>query len=336
MSVNIILFIILINYFLFKINERVAKKINLYDVPNNIRKLHKKPTPLNGGIFFFVNLFIIFIFDIFFDNFNLISIFGLTNEVNSILTLMIIFSLLILGIIDDKISLKPITKSLISMIIFFIYLSIGTEYQIIDLRFETFNFTLDLFELSLVFTILCFMILQIILNMYDGINLQSAAYYSLVLMHLMAINQKYNLFIFCTLILIYLIYFSINNYKQKLFLGDNGVYVFSFILSLLIIKTYKDSESLILVEEIFVILFLPTIDMLRLFFTRLFNNKNPLKADRTHLHHILLKKYGLVKANILLISPLSFSILLMNLTDMNIIIIIMINMVSYFYLLRSK
>ena len=64
MSINIILFIILINFFLFKINESVAKKINLYDIPNNIRKLHKKPTPLNGGIFYFVNLFLIFIFDI--------------------------------------------------------------------------------------------------------------------------------------------------------------------------------------------------------------------------------------------------------------------------------
>ena len=336
MFLNIILFIILINFFLFKINESVAKKINLYDIPNNIRKLHKKPTPLNGGIFYFVNLFIIFIFDIFFNNFNLISVFGLSNEVNSILTLLVIFSLLILGIIDDKISLKPISKSLISMIIFFIYLSIGTEYLIIDLRFETFNFILDLFGLSLVFTILCFMTLQIIFNMYDGINLQSAAYYSLILVHLMIINQKYNLIIFCILTLIYLIYFSINNYKQKLFFGDNGVYIFSFILSLLIIQTYKDSESLISVEEIFVILFLPTIDMLRLFFSRLFSNKNPLKADRAHLHHILLKKYGLIKANILLILPLSSSILLMNLTSMNIIIIIMINVVSYFCLLRSK
>ena len=336
MSINIILIIILINFFLFKINESVAKKINLYDIPNNIRKLHKKPTPLNGGIFYFVNLFLIFIFDIFFNNFNLISVFGLSNEVNSILTLLVVFSLLILGIIDDKISLKPISKSLISMIIFFIYLSIGTEYLIIDLRFETFNFILDLFGLSLVFTILCFMTLQIIFNMYDGINLQSAAYYSLILLHLMIINQKYSLFIFCLLTLIYLIYFSIYNYKQKLFFGDNGVYIFSFILSLLIIQTYKDSESLILVEEIFVILFIPTIDMLRLFFSRLFNNKNPLKADRMHLHHILLKKYGLIKANILLILPLSSSILLLNFTSINIIVIIMINMFSYLYLLRSK
>jgi UDP-GlcNAc:undecaprenyl-phosphate GlcNAc-1-phosphate transferase len=335
MTLYIILLITLINFFLFSINRKVAKKINLYDIPD-IRKLHKKPIPLNGGIFYFINLFIIFIIDIFFNNFNLLSSFGLSNEVNSILTLFVIFSLLLVGIIDDKISLNPITKTFLSLIIFFIFLSVRPEYRLISLSFETFNFTLDLFELSLVFTILCFMIFQIIFNLYDGINLQSALYYSIILIHLMIINQKHNFFIICILMLIYLVYFSINNYKSKIFLGDNGVYVFSFILSLLIIRTYQSADTNFLVEEIFVILFLPSIDMVRLFFTRLIKNKNPLKADRMHLHHILLKKYGLIKANILLVAPLISSILLMNFSNLNIIIIIIMNGISYFYLLRTK
>ena len=180
MTIYIILLIILINFFLFRINENVAKKINLYDIPD-LRKLHKKPVPLNGGIFYFINLFIIFIIDIFFNDFNLLGSLGLLSEVNSILTLLMVFLLLLVGIIDDKICLSPITKSMLSLIIFFIFLLINTEYQIISLRFETLNFTLDLFELSLVFSILCFMILQIVFNLYDGINLQSALYYSIIL-----------------------------------------------------------------------------------------------------------------------------------------------------------
>jgi UDP-GlcNAc:undecaprenyl-phosphate GlcNAc-1-phosphate transferase len=335
MTIYIILLIILINFFLFRINENVAKKINLYDIPD-LRKLHKKPVPLNGGIFYFINLFIIFIIDIFFNDFNLLGSLGLLSEVNSILTLLMVFLLLLVGIIDDKICLSPITKSMLSLIIFFIFLLINTEYQIISLRFETLNFTLDLFELSLVFSILCFMILQIVFNLYDGINLQSALYYSIILIYLMIINQKYNFIIICFLTLIYLFYFSINNYKSKIFLGDNGVYVFSFILSLLIIKTYHEHDTVFLVEEILVILLLPSIDMVRLFFARLIKNKNPLTADRMHLHHILLKKYGLIKANIFLVSPLILSILLMNFTSLNIIIIIMMNVISYLYLLRTK
>ena len=118
-----ILFSLLFNFLLFSINDFVAKKINLYDFPNNKRKLHKFPIPLNGGIFYFLNLTILFIFDVFFNDFKLLNIFGFINEVDAIVTLIIIFCLLLLGIIDDKISLKPISKSLISSIIFFAFLS---------------------------------------------------------------------------------------------------------------------------------------------------------------------------------------------------------------------
>ena len=338
MATNIIIILatLFLNFFLFRFNNIIAKKINLYDVPNNKRKLHKYPTPLNGGIFYFLNLTLIFIFDIFINNFSLLSIFGLSNEVDAILMLFIIFLLLLVGVIDDKISLQPINKSLISMIIIFIYLLIDVESQIINLTFETFDFLLDLFELSLIFTILCFLILQIVLNMYDGINLQSAGYYSVVIIHLAIVNQTYSFFMFSGLTLIYLIYFAIYNYKEKIFLGDNGVYVFSFIISLLIIKTYQENAYSFFVEEILIILFLPIIDMLRLFFMRLFKNKNPLKADRRHLHHILLKKYGLIKTNTLLITPLIFSILSINLTNISVIIIIFLNSIFYLYLLKSK
>ena len=338
MATNIIIILatLFLNFFLFRFNNIIAKKINLYDVPNNKRKLHKYPTPLNGGIFYFLNLTLIFIFDIFINNFSLLSIFGLSNEVDAILMLFIIFLLLLVGVIDDKISLQPINKSLISMIIIFIYLLIDVESQIINLTFETFDFLLDLFELSLIFTILCFLILQIVFNMYDGINLQSAGYYSVVIIHLAIVNQTYSFFMFSGLTLIYLIYFAIYNYKEKIFLGDNGVYVFSFIISLLIIKTYQENAYSFFVEEILIILFFPIIDMLRLFFMRLFKNKNPLKADRRHLHHILLKKYGLIKTNTLLITPLIFSILSINLTNISVIIIIFLNSIFYLYLLKSK
>tara|TARA_B100000780_G_C20858153_1_gene341139 strand:- start:142 stop:537 length:396 start_codon:yes stop_codon:yes gene_type:complete len=126
------------------------------------------------------------------------------------------------------------------------------------------------------------------------------------------------------------------NYKQKIFLGDNGVYIFSFILSLLIIKTYQNDYTNFFVEEIIIILFIPFIDMMRLFIVRILKNKNPLVADREHLHHILLNKFGLIKTNILLISPLIFSLLLTKYTNISLIIIIFINLILYLFLLRFK
>ena len=41
-------------------------------------------------------------------------------------------------------------------------------------------------------------------------------------------------------------------------------------------------------------MFLPGIDMIRLFFIRIKNKKNPFSPDRNHLHHKLLKKFGYI------------------------------------------
>ena len=208
------------------------------------------------------------------------------------------------------------------------------DFQIIGLRFEMFGFWLDLFGFSLIFTILCFMVLQILFNMYDGINLQSAIYYSIILIYLILRNQNNAFSMFCTLTLINLIFFSFYNYKQKIFLGDNGVYVFSFILSLLIIKTYQIEAMNFYVEEILIILFIPFIDALRLFFKRLIKNNNPFFGDRKHLHHILSKRFGLLKANLLLILPLFFSLILISQTMINLLIILGLNFIMYVYLLK--
>tara|TARA_B110000238_G_C16123123_1_gene438005 strand:- start:1376 stop:2407 length:1032 start_codon:yes stop_codon:yes gene_type:complete len=327
---------IVFNFIIYKFNSDIAKLFNLFDIPNTKRKLHKYPTPLNGGIFCFLNIFLIFVFDIFFNNLTLTSFLKLNNESEAMLLLLTFFLILIVGIIDDKISLNPMTKSLISAIIFLIFLLIKIEYQIINLRFETFNFTLDLYKLSIVFTILCFLVLQIALNMFDGIDLQSATYYSVVVIYLLGLNDSYNFHLFSILILINLLFFAINNYQKKIFLGDNGVYIFSFILSLLIIQTYQNNYNDIYVENILVILFLPVMDMMRLFFIRLLKNKSPFKADRRHIHHILLKKYGLIQANVLLILPLIFSISLMKYTDINLIFILLMNCIVYFFLLQNS
>ena len=45
-------------------------------------------------------------------------------------------------------------------------------------------------------------------------------------------------------------------------------------------------------DEIFLLMMLPGIDMIRLTFERLVNKKNPLLGDRSHIHHLVVKKYN--------------------------------------------
>ena len=50
------------------------------------------------------------------------------------------------------------------------------------------------------------------------------------------------------------------------------------------------NNDIIYTEEIFLIMMLPGIDMLRLFIIRITNKKNPFKPDKHHLHHLLSNK----------------------------------------------
>ena len=90
------IYLLLISFFsVYLINKyrvEISNKINLVDKPDQIRKLHKKPTPLLGGtmifsVFFFLN-FISFLFED----------FALTN----IIIFLACFFCYLLGIADDS------------------------------------------------------------------------------------------------------------------------------------------------------------------------------------------------------------------------------------------
>ena len=58
-----------------------------------------------------------------------------------------------------------------------------------------------------------------------------------------------------------------------MFLGDNGVYVMSILLSTSIIYEHNTYKEFIYVDEIFFLLLLPGIDLLRLTIFRLIHRK---------------------------------------------------------------
>ena len=330
-----IIIIIILNLILFKNNQLFSIKLNLFDKPNLSRKLHKNPVPLNGGIFYFLNIIIIFVYDYFLNYSNISLFFGFENEIDIIYFFLIIFFLLFLGIIDDKLSLKPLTKTSLSLLLFFSFLIVNKSFHINELRLESFNFTIDLFNISLIFTIVCFSILQISFNMYDGINLQSSIYYICLTLFFLIISDDYGLKLFCILTIFYLIFFSIFNFRSKIFLGDNGVYIFSFIFSLIIIQIYNTSSKLY-VESILILLLFPFLDLIRLFLVRLQNNINPFEGDRNHIHHILLNKFGVIKSNLILITPLIVSMILFYKFNFSLIAILLFKILIYLFLIKKK
>jgi hypothetical protein len=81
---------------------------------------------------------------------------------------------------------------------------------------------------------------------------------------------------------------------------------------------------------------LPGIDMLRLFYIRLKNKKNPFYGDRNHFHHLLIekfeKKYVIIIYYLLFITPIIF----LNIKIINKTYIILIFILFYAALINKK
>jgi len=90
--------------------------------------------------------------------------------------------------------------------------------------------------------------------------------------------------------------FNITSGRNKIFLGDTGSMLTGFVISVLTIKflefdlsapgklQIKSAPSVAVA-----VLIVPLFDTLRVFILRLWNGKSPFKADRQHIHHMLLR-----------------------------------------------
>jgi UDP-GlcNAc:undecaprenyl-phosphate GlcNAc-1-phosphate transferase len=276
-------------YFINKYRKVISKKTKLIDKPDKIRKLHKKPTPLLGGMMVFSSFVLINLYLIFFKDLNSSSLIILASCVGC----------LVLGFVDDikKISYKY--KFLI-LIIIFLFASLDTNFQINKIYFSTFNKEFYLNHLSIPFTILCLLLLTNAINLIDGMD--GLCILISIIFLIWLINTFQNIEPLYTVLIASLIYVLYLNLKKNIFLGDSGSLFLGCLIGLNIILNYniEISTTQYAVEKIFIALMLPGLDMMRVFLIRIIKKKNPFSADRIHLHHLLIAQ-GLNRMNILIL-----------------------------------
>lgn len=322
-----ILFLILLlfNYFLFNLNNFISNKLKLFDYPDNKRKFHKKKTPLTGGIFIFINIIIIFVLSKF-DHFEYISTI-FQNKREFVSSSFLISSLFIIGLYDDKYDLNPFKKLFLSAFFILLGLLIDESLIIRELNFYTYNYSIKLMGLSIPFTILSFLLFINSLNMFDGIDLQVPLYILIIFLYLV-LSKNNHLIVFILPVMIFIIYL---NYKQKLFLGDSGTNLLASLISIILIKQYNSGNQIIYCDEIFLLMLIPGIDMLRLFFTRILKGKNPFSSDNQHLHHLYLNKYSQTTTIIFIQMHIFIPILIFKFSNGLLLVILFVSMVIYVF-----
>ena len=250
-------------------------------MPNQNRKIHLLPTPSIGGVILVTNLTFIALADIFLNifNFNYIVLFCYS---------VVIF---FIALADDIFDMKPSKKFFLISLVMISLLFFNEEKLISRIVFDFYYLSIESYFLNLFITWLCIMLLLNAINLYDGVNGQLATFTIFVFGFFLYENIFFELSFF---ILIFLLFFLNYNLKGKVFLGDNGSFTVGFLIAFVVISN-NSSTNYLTAEKIFLLMFLPGLDMLRLFIERLIKRQNPFIADSSHIHHLLIKKFSVKK-----------------------------------------
>lgn len=297
----IFIFLTLLNLYILINSKKLAQLLSLIDNPIKGRSLHLKPVPKIGGLVIFLNIFLIVLYLIYIEDINI--------DFNILVLVSSLFFFLI-GYLDDYFDLTALKKFLLIIISLIVIFLTNENILIKFLYFETLNKTIYLQSFKYIFTIFCIYLLLNTFNMADGINGLSIGISIIWLSFLWVYSNNFNSILFFV-ILLNLLILLIFNLKNKVFIGNSGSYLLGGMISLITIYLYNLDYLLaytnkkLYIENIFLLFLIPGLDCARLFFYRIFFlKKNFYIADKNHLHHILISKFGPYKSLIIYLSAI--------------------------------
>jgi glycosyltransferase, group 4 family len=272
------------------------------DKPNQ-RSSHKEKTPTMGGVAFFASL--------------LSSLYFLQVYDSHRLGLSLVIGLLILfyvGVKDDLVGVSPRTK-IIGQMLSFIFVMDSNELSITSL-----NGFLGFYELPLWISYFfgIFIIISIVnaYNLIDGIN-GSASMVGIMIFSIFS-------YIFYQTEDYYFVLLSISSIgclaaflryniskKNSIFMGDTGSLLIGFVIGVCTLRFLNLPIERLSMANInyynkfvlvFIILYIPFVDTMRVFLIRILKHRSPFFADRNHIHHIMIDymKLSHIQASLLL------------------------------------
>jgi UDP-GlcNAc:undecaprenyl-phosphate GlcNAc-1-phosphate transferase len=122
------------------------------------------------------------------------------------------------------------------------------------------------------------------------------------------------------------------NLKNKIFLGDSGIYILGAFISYVVITEYNKQSIKFFADDIFILMMIPGLDFIRMFVERISKGKNPFLGDKNHLHHLMIFRFDFLKSYLLMVI-LYATILLLKLINISNLYIIILYVIFYNILL---
>jgi len=329
---SLILVLLFINLAIFLNFKKFAEVINVYDAPDKKLKLHKKNTPILGGLILIINYSIYLSFQLLFSD-NFLSIPKKIFNIEGYLSILIlIFGFFILGFYDDKNKLAPKNKLFFSILLILVSIFLNENLILNSFSLTIFTNKVFLNSFSITFTIFCIILLINALNFFDGINGQSCIFFIIVFSFLFFKSEMNYFYLLSILLMLFILFLNLTN---KLFLGDGGIFLMGIIASISLILEHNVQKNILYVDEIFFLLLLPGIDLMRLTIIRVFKGRNAFFGDRNHIHHLLVNKFSIFYTNLILIFVSIIPIIMFLFLELNFFIVFFIFLILYILIIST-
>lgn len=271
---------------LFPVARWVAYRYDVMAIPNSCN-IHSKPTPSTGGMMFCLTLLLSVLFLPV-----LLSAPSVPTGYIAWWQYISFFFIFIVGFFDDKFNLKYYIR-------LFLQIIISTFFVIASGLYLT-DFGLPMLPMlpaivAIPFTVFCIVGVINAYNIIDGLDGLCAGF-GLIFFALIAyMAYMYNdqaillaAFLFAGCLLGFIIF---NFPSAKIFMGDGGSYLIGFsvaTMAIIVLNRHPDISAWTLL----LITFMPVFDAVFAISRRIRRKKSPFEADRSHLHHVLRRRYG--------------------------------------------
>lgn len=253
-----------------------AQKIGAMDVPNDERRMHHVPIPRMGGLAIFLAFMV-----------STLIFLKIDHEVQGILLGAVI--IVILGVLDDILTLKALPKFLVQILAAVVVVLHGC-------RIEFFmGYTLSPW-LSYPVSVIWIVAITNAVNFIDGLDglaagvsaISAGAMLIVALILVPDGNSAASAILLAAVVGGCIGFIPYNFNPAKIFMGDTGSTFLGFILSSISIYGLFKTYAIISFAVPFLVLGLPIFDICFAVIRRVSHGQSPMHADRGHVHHRLI------------------------------------------------
>ena len=257
--------------------KKMAYKVGAIDVPKDGRRMHDHPIPRLGGLAIALAfLLTVFLFA------------EIDHQMQGILLGAIL--ILVLGILDDCLTLRAMPKLVIQILAATIVVAHGCTIRYLTNPFSPVPWDLGIFAGPI--TVIWIVTMTNAVNFIDGLDglavgVSGISCASMLVIALVVSEQ--NVAVIMAALLGACVGFIPYNFNPaKIFMGDTGSTFLGFVLAAMSIQGLFKLYAVVSFVIPFIILGVPFFDICFAIVRRLWLHQNPMTADRGHIHHRLI------------------------------------------------